>query len=65
MPTAFRQISLLSSSALTPSEYGVKALAIMTDPNLIAVTAFAVIGLLVAIGFAASLPLPDDLAALR
>jgi len=65
MPTTVRQISPSSSSALVPSEYGVKALAIMTDPNLVAVAAVSVIGLLVAIGFAGLLPLPDDLAALR
>ncbi len=58
------QILPLFPSALA-SEYGVRALGIITDPNLIAVTAFAVIGLVMAIGFAAFLPLPDDLAALR
>jgi hypothetical protein len=64
MPTTIPQILPLSSSATAPSEYWARALAIITYPDLIAVTAFAAIGLLVALGFAGLLPLPADLAAL-
>lgn len=38
--------------------------AIMNDPDLIAIISFTALGLLVAIGLAVYLPLPDDLATL-
>jgi len=57
MPTTIAAVSP-DANAVRPQG---KILAIMNDPDLIAITIFAVLGLLVAIGLTVFLPLPDAL----
>jgi hypothetical protein len=59
MPTTIAVISPNTGAWRTVG----KIFAFLSNPDLIAVTSFAVIGLLVAIGLAFCLPLPSDPAA--
>ncbi len=58
MPTT---IDVVSTDMNTVRPQG-RIFGIMNDPDLIAITIFSVLGLLVAIGLAVFLPPPDDLA---